>query len=285
MIVTDKKYHLDDNYIKKLNLMIKRLKGTDDNVLPIDGDEGQGKTEFAVGTCYYIAYKTKRKYGVENIFFDLEEVIKFASSTEKQIIHFDEAVLGLLTTNWQDKIQKRFLQLIMIARKKRHFIVLCIPKFHRLSQYIIEERAIGLVHVYSKKNLEKGNFCYFTKDGKDKLYTDWKRKRIKTYKQHFSFKGKFVMTMEKVFTPEQVQAYEDKKDESILGFSAEKKTQGDRWREQRDNMIRGIKKDLKVSDKKMEEVLKKLNVDLKKSEISSICNNEYNPPPFKSFLL
>ena len=66
MIVTDKKYSIDDAYLKKLRLMVKRLKGTDDVVLPIDGDEGQGKTEFAMGTCYYIAYKTKRKYDANN---------------------------------------------------------------------------------------------------------------------------------------------------------------------------------------------------------------------------
>ena len=38
------------------------MKGTDDNVICIDGDEGQGKSNLAMGICYYIANKTNRKY-------------------------------------------------------------------------------------------------------------------------------------------------------------------------------------------------------------------------------
>ena len=96
---------MDDKLKSKLDLMIKRMKGTDDNIIVIDGDEGQGKSEMAMGICYYIAYKTGREYGMDNINFDLDVVIKRAVSTKEQIEHFDEAVLGLLTTNWQNKQQ------------------------------------------------------------------------------------------------------------------------------------------------------------------------------------
>jgi len=183
MIVTDKEYYMDDALTRKLDLMIKRMEGTDDNVLPIDGDEGQGKSELATGICYYVAYKTGRKYDVDNIFFDLDAGIKFAGETKEQIIHFDEGALGLLRTQWQNKVQQKFLQLVMTARKKRHFIVICIPKFHRLPQYVMEERAIGLVHVYSKQNLQKGRFCYYTKSAKDKLFQDWEKKKMLLIKE------------------------------------------------------------------------------------------------------
>jgi len=218
MIVTDKKYYMDNVYLSKLDLMVKRMEGTDDNILPIDGDEGQGKTEFAVGTCYYIAYQTGRKYDVNNIFFDLEAGIKFAASTKEQIIHFDEGALGLLTTQWWNKTQQKFLQLVMIARKKKHFIVICIPKFYKLNQYIIEDRSIGLVHIYSRKNLKKGRFCYYTKNAKERLYQDWKRKRIKNYRKYYVFRGSFVQAMKKVFTKEQLDDYERKKDKAIMSL-------------------------------------------------------------------
>lgn len=223
MLVTDKQYYMDKAYVGKLDLMIKRMKGTDDNVLPIDGDEGQGKTELAIGTCYYVSYMTGRPYNINNVFFNLDEGIKFASETKDQIIHFDEGALGLLRTQWWNKTQQKFLQLVMVARKKRHFIVICIPKFHRLPQYLMEERAIGLVHVYSRKNLQKGRFCYFTKGAKDSLFQDWERKKIKNYRKYYVIHGSFVKAMDKVFTKEDCQEYDNKKDRAIMSISEEKK--------------------------------------------------------------
>jgi len=244
MIVTDKKYYMDNMLLSKLDLMIKRMEGTDDNILPIDGDEGQGKTECTVGMCYYVSHKTGRPYSVDNIFFDLDEAMNFAAEKKEQIIHLDEGALGLLASQWWNKNQQKFIQFTMVARKKKHFIVICIPKFHRLPQYIIEERSIGLIHVYSRKNLQKGRFCYFTKGSKERLYQDWKRKKIKNYKKHYIFHGSFVKAMEKVFTAEQLEEYEKKKDQAILnltrGNKEEKKVPTER--EIKIDIVKGFRK-------------------------------------------
>ena len=236
---------MDDKLKSKLDLMIKRMSSTDDNIIVIDGDEGQGKSEMAMGICYYVAHKTGRKYDVDNIDFDLDTVIKKAASTKEEIEHFDEAVLGLLTTNWQNKLQQKFNQLVMVARKKKHFMVLCIPKFHRLSQYLIEERSIALVHVYSRNNIEKGRFTYYTKKNKGLLYTDWKKSKTKKYKEHRSFWGTFPIASTKIFTDEQNKAYDDKKDEAILALGSDYETkvstQSQRWKNQRDHLIAYIK--------------------------------------------
>ena len=273
MIVTDKEYYMDDAYLSKLDLMVKRMEGTDDNILPIDGDEGQGKTEFAVGTCYYIAYKTGRSYGVDNIFFELEKGIKFAAETKEQIIHLDEGALGLLTTQWWNKNQQKFLQLVMVARKKKHFIVICIPKFYKLNQYIIEERSIGLVHVYSRKNLHKGRFCYFKKDAKEKLYQDWTRKRIKNYRLYHNFHGSFVQAMKKVFTQEQIDEYEGKKDQAIMDL-----TKGDKEKEriskfqlQRNILIKDYLEKNNLSLRQAEEKLKNMGVLISKTHLNRLC--------------
>jgi hypothetical protein len=264
MKVTDKKYYMDDKYKSKLDLMLQRMRGSDDNILVIDGDEGQGKTEMAIGTCYYISYNTGRSYSIDNIFFDLDKLIKFASSTKEQIIHFDEAVLGLLVTKWQDKLQQKFITLAMVARKKKHFIVLCIPKFHRLPQYLIEERTIGLVHVYSRKNMEKGRFCYYTKKNKNELYLDWRKSKVKRYSQYRSFWGTFPIASTKIFTEEQNKAYDEKKDEAILAVGVEDKqegTQSQRWKNQRDNLIVFIKNRLGFKFTEMEREFKKVGIN------------------------
>jgi len=273
MIVTDKKYSMDAKYVSKLDLMVKRMEGTDDNILLIDGDEGQGKTEKAIGTCYYISYKMGRKYDVNNIFFELDQVINFASTTEQQIIHFDEGALGLQSTQWWNKNQQKFLTLCMVARKKKHFIVICIPKFYKLSQYITEERSIGLVHVYSRKNMQKGRFCYFTKKAKEKLIQQWKRKKVKTYKKFHSFHGSFVQASKKVFTPEEMEVYEKNKDQAIMNVCADNSTISsaqERYITQRNLLIKYIVEEKGLSFRKAEKFMESIGVNIKKDQILKI---------------
>lgn len=219
MIVTDKEYYLDGYLVGKLDLMVKRLKGADDCVIVIDGDEGMGKTNMASALCYYIAYNLNRKYNVDNIFFFLDDMLKFAAETKEQIIHWDEAALGGLSVHWWKENQGKLLQLFMTARKKKHFIVMCIPKFNYLREYFFLDRSIGLINVYARQNIHKGNFYYFTKRKKEMLYEYWKRKRIRNYVMFKTFKGRFTIAMKKIFTEEELDAYENKKDKAILSIA------------------------------------------------------------------
>lgn len=198
--------------------MVERLKGTDDAIQLIAGDEGIGKSNLTAGICFYIAEKSNREYNVDNIFFDLDKLIDFATKTERQVIHWDEGALGGLATEWWSKNQQKFMRLLMVARKKKHFIAICIPKFYKLNEYIVVERSIGLIHCYARQNIHKGRFFYFTKKKKELLFEDWKRRRQRSYKKYASFGGSFLEYMPKVFTPEQVQQYEDKKDKAILNI-------------------------------------------------------------------
>lgn len=273
MIVTDKEYSMDSKLAGKLDLMIKRMQGTDDNILLIDGDEGQGKTEMAMGACYYVSHNMGRTYNVKHIFFELDEVIKFASSTEQQVIHFDEGALGLQSTQWWNKNQQKFLTLCMVARKKKHFIVICIPKFYKLSQYITEERSIGLIHVYSRKNMQKGRFCYFTKRAKDKLIQQWKKRKVKTYKKYHSFHGTFPQASKKIFVDEEMLEYEKNKDQAIFNVGSPESTTSsaqDRFLTQRNLLIKYVVDDKGYSSRKGSEALKQLGVDLSSVQILKI---------------
>jgi hypothetical protein len=287
MLVTDKNIYLDDKYKEKLDLMIKRIsgKGTDDVLLPIDGNEGEGKTELAMATCYYIAYKTGRKYTMDNVFFDLEKCIKFIQTTKDQIIHFDEAVLGLLISQRWEKAQIQFTQLVMVARKKRHFIVLCIPKFHRLPSYVIEDRAIGLVHVYSDKGVHKGKFAYFNRNAKDKLCEYWKRKREKGYKKYYSFRGVFRLAGNRIFTPEEIKKYDEKKDEGILSIGQAKMYDREKKKlDHRNIIITGIRKKWGLNSTELSGLLKEWGVLLSPKQIREIAPLEQiaNFPPVRT---
>lgn len=223
MIVTDKEYHLENKLVEKLDLMVKRLKKVDDSVIIIDGDEGVGKTNLAIAINYYVAQKTGREYKIANIFFDLDELIKYASETEQKIIHWDEGALGGMSVQWWKENQIKFVQLLMVARKKRHFITICIPKFHKLQEYLVVDRSIALIHAYARDNIHKGRFLYFTKRKKEALFNLWKRSHKKGYMRFKTFAGTFPIAMKSVFNDEEEQQYEAKKDKAIMGLTMVKK--------------------------------------------------------------
>jgi len=178
----------------------------------------------------------------------------------------------LMRTQWQKESQQKFLQLVMVARKKKHFIIICIPKFHRLPPYIIEDRSIGLVHVYAHKNIHKGRYCYFVKTAKAKLYENYKKNTKKAYQKYFSFRGRFVEASKKIFNEKEIEEYERKKDEAILSVGENKKNRANKWLEQRDKMIIGFRKDLKLTSGEMEKLLRKYGIeDIRQSIIREIC--------------
>jgi hypothetical protein len=285
-----KKYHYENNYVnfsqgiptfsKIVSIIYKGVEDTYDiecedpyhnfcaNGIVV---HNSGKSEFATGTCYYVAYKTGRKYGVDNVFFKLEEAIEFAGKTKEQIIHIDEGALGLLSMQWWNKNQQKFLQLAMVARKKKHFIVICIPQFNRLNRYVIEDRAIGLVHVYARKNLKKGYFVYFKKEAKNNLYREWSKRGTKNYVKYYSLRGTFVQAMKRVFTPEQIEAYEKKKDQAIVDLVEDKEKRKPREKDIKKQIYLNFKKKFPDWTLKQianslgltEDMLKKYNVEEK----------------------
>ena len=80
VLVTDKQYSLDPKLKEKLDLMIARMNHGKDNLLLIDGDEGDGKTNMSFLVGYYFAHTTGREFNLNHIFFDLDKLIEFAVS-------------------------------------------------------------------------------------------------------------------------------------------------------------------------------------------------------------
>lgn len=222
MIVTDKKYYMDNRLLEKLDLMVNRCSGKIklDNLVIVDGDEGYGKSTLAVSMAYYVAYKLGRPFSVNNIFFNTKDLINFAKSTKEQVIIWDEATLGGLAAEWYVKDQIKLIKLLNIVRKKKHFFFFNIPKFFKLNETLVIDRSIALVHVYARNDIELGRFVYFRRTAKENLFNDWRRKRLRNYRKYYTLRGSFVNALPKIIDE---QEYEDRKDKMIETFDEEDK--------------------------------------------------------------
>lgn len=231
-------YYIDKNVKKKLDIMIDRVTRNNpkrDAVLIVEGAEGEGKTNTSIANAYYIKQKTGREI---HLFFRLESMVKFAQETEAKIIIWDEPALDALSTDWYKKTNQDLIRLLMVARKKRHFFIFNFTKFYKFSEYIVVDRGLGMIHMYSRHETEPGRFVYIKKKNLERLFLGWKISKKRLYKKFTTFRGNYPNVLEKYFdemdiTVENImharyEDYEREKDKAILSVGKEKsETKGD----------------------------------------------------------
>jgi hypothetical protein len=229
--VTKHQFPLETHYINVLDLLAERCNSTTgpkmDTFLIFEGQEGTGKTTLSIATGYYIAEKTGRSFNHENVFFDVEKMLEFASNTEKQIIIFDEPALQMLSTNSRNRISMMFKQFMMMARKKRHFIMINLTYFNRFDNYILD-RCNGMVRVTRKPGKNQSRFAYFKQSKARRLFADYFTKKKKLYNKYQSryIRGTFPDILNpkykyNVLGDFDLDYYENAKDEAIKKVTPE----------------------------------------------------------------
>lgn len=212
---TDKNLIMNPLLVQKLDLMVERVvKHRFDNLVLVDGSEGLGKSNLTSAIGYYLAFKSGRSFSQSNVFFLIDDMVKFAVNNEKQVIWWDEAALGGLASESYNKVQTKLLKLLMIARKKQHFYIFVIPKYFKLKESIID-RAIALLHVYSHDEITRGRFAYYSKRAKEIMFQEWRRLKFNPYKKYYTFLGTFSETLPLVLDEKE---YDKKKDEAIMSL-------------------------------------------------------------------
>lgn len=209
-------YYIEPKLLEKIQFMKRRRAKNFDHLLLVEGGEGLGKTNFAVHYGYACAKEFGCSFGNENIFFDPDEMMDFAVRTEAQVIQWDEAAMAALGSNWQSKVQQKLIKCMMMARKKRHTWIFLIPYIETLKLYFLK-RAVGLVHVYSRDDLERGRYVYV---GKKKIKAVIKKIRMRQEInwKFYDFRGSCQFVLPKLIDE---QEYEKKKDEVILDVFGE----------------------------------------------------------------
>lgn len=206
---------------QKLELMWERSnKYKNDNLIIIDGDTGTGKSNLATLISADFSNLSGRTYDVSNVFFDSNQMVKFALNTQEQIIHYDESLFSAMASDWQTQEQKKLIKMLWLCRKKKHFFVFCLPDFFSLRDKIAVEKSVALVRTYLSNGLEPGSFAYYTKDQKSLLFSLWKKKGQKGYRKYYAFNATFSPVLHKIIDEE---AYERKKDMAIMSLDKEEK--------------------------------------------------------------
>jgi hypothetical protein len=222
--LTDKKIPFNKAFIQKFDLMIERVTQKNpkaDAVFQNEGGEGMGKTTFSCAQAYYIAYKTGRTFSEKNVFLDIKKAIDFAKSTEGQIIIFDEPAKGVLKMQWRNILQQNLIELLMLSRKKRHFIIFNFVKFYKFNEYIVVDRCLAMAHLYEQRNNKKVYaFAYIPKMKLEDLYNDAIKKHQRNYFKYCLFTGEFpdVLNPEKkynILDSFNYDAYDKEKDRVI----------------------------------------------------------------------
>jgi len=253
--------------VKKLDIMIDRMENKGfDNCILIDGKEGYGKTTLAAQICYYVHYKTGRNFTHEDIYFRVNKLLEKMQQTSSKIFLLDEAELDLLSEQ-RGRMQRYFMQMLMAARKKNHFIVVIIPTIKKLKSFVVE-RAIGFIRVYSPDQISRGYYAYYDEEAKNRLYENWQKKRKMEYKKFYTFNGRFPNKF-KEFIDE--QEYEKKKDTAIESIGADEEKKPNKYRDQRDILIRFIKEKMNLTLKEMANEFEKIDFDISFQQIGYIC--------------
>lgn len=225
MIVQPFGYPLENSLISKLDIAIKRCTTKNpkrDAVILCEGAEGEGKTTLSIAIAYYVAWKTGRTFDESKVYFDVSKMIDFLKNTEDEIIVWDEPALQAMNKDFASKVVKDLERLLMMARKKRHFIIINVAYFNKFNEYIVWQRPLFMLHVYSRNEVEAGRFVYIGKKKLEPLWHDWRFKRKRSYKKFCSksVRGTFPDVLNpdyknNVLSKFNVDLYEKNKDQAI----------------------------------------------------------------------
>jgi hypothetical protein len=230
--VTDKKIGIPESLYKKISLLIKRCvrdKPKSDSLINVEGEEGIGKTTFSAMIGYIVHCETGRPFSEKNMFFDVKKAVEFAKSTNNQIIIFDEPATDLLSAEWWKDTQKNLIRLLMMARKKRHFMIFNLTKFYKFAEYVVVDRARCMIRIYSRGEEPQPRFMYIKRKYLEALYNDYRYKKKRNYVKYAKVSGKIRGTFPDVFDKTKpynildtfsLETYEKEKDKAIMSIGS-----------------------------------------------------------------
>lgn len=246
--------------------VIPDLKKKDkDCVIAIDGREGSGKSVLGLQWCKYI----DPSFNLDRVTFTPEEFRQAIYKAKKgQAVMFDEAFTGFSSRAALSGVNKTLISLMMQIRQKNLFVVIVLPTFFLLDKYIAIFRTRILAHVYENKG-RRGFFRIYSSKKKRLLVLN-KESRTYSYGVRSRAKGRFYGVF--ALGDGEEEKYRKKKMEALS--MAEKNpltSSAVKFMEQRNIMLYVLRKELKLSYRKMENLLNDYDFDISYNQIKNIC--------------
>jgi len=120
------------------------LEKDNDFILVISGDEGSGKSTLAWLCCKYV----DTTFNTTRIVYDSDDFKKVIDESERgQAIMLDEGGWMLFSREAMTRMNKEIVKILMAIRIKNLFVVICIPSFWRIDDYVRTHRTKGLIQV------------------------------------------------------------------------------------------------------------------------------------------
>lgn len=169
------KVSIDRYLYRDLMKLRERNKKNWDGVIIEDGLPGVGKSVKAICTD---AVVLAEKISDIHITFDIDDFIDICSSDKSKpgdVIVLDEAHAGMNTSQAQKADFQRMMNLLMLVRQKRMFIIIVTQCFFELSKSIAIFRSNLLYHVYADGEGKRGGFAAFGRSEKKQLYINGKK--------------------------------------------------------------------------------------------------------------
>ena len=185
-----KKFQLHERLKQKLD-NIKRVQQSGwDCTLLIDGIEGCGKSTLGLTCAYYLS---DGKFQLKDICTGSNDAIdKLENAKDGGVLLIDEGSLLFSSSDAMRKEQKQLILILNVIRQKKMALIIVSPSFFRLNRYIATDRSRFLIHVYTKNDLKRGRFIYFSQKKKNKLYELGKKNYNSYAKPKSSWNGAFV---------------------------------------------------------------------------------------------
>jgi len=118
-----------------------------DWVSVVDGQEGEGKTTFAVNYCAWIS----PRFNIDNVCFgqqDFLENLKYSKPGDSILV--DEGANFLFSRDAMQTATRNSIKIFTQVRFKSNHICIAIPNFHIIDSYLREHRTRSLVHIIQR---------------------------------------------------------------------------------------------------------------------------------------
>jgi len=288
-------YHLNDKLKAKWDKLKEGglAKDDEDRIYVVDGQEGVGKSLFAIQQAAFIdptiLEDGKNGDALPRICFSVKEFINSIrqnrSTKEKtKVVLFDEAFRGLSSKSSLSKSNKLLVQALQEARQQNLVIFLVTPSFFMLEFYAAVLRTNALFHVVKERKSKRRYVRIFGKRQKNILYQIGVRKgwsyNVKTRSRASFFNiypgGSDFEKRKKKRANFGVDDGKSKAEVAYFDKAEEMKQERDilfYWIKQNVPITPGCPKKLKFSYAKLAEQLRPLGLNIIGQSIGKICSD------------